>query len=181
MDLQEQEDTNITPGEDGDILNKGKHEIGAGKEYNRQELMREQVVDVLGVQGGLVMGKDKYDAVMEVDKAGTGQGILNGRMVGEGIAARIKLLFDDDDDREVLEDVKSTVTEQGGLVMGMVEELNRTVLVKRRARNGKKREEGVRMQRIDDLFRSRNDPQISRKRKLNTGDPSEEKKIKFGQ
>ena len=49
MDLQEQEDTNITPGEDGDILNKAKHEIGAGKEYNRQELMREQVVDVLGV------------------------------------------------------------------------------------------------------------------------------------
>ena len=102
-------------------------------------------------------------------------------MVGEGIAARIKLLFDDDDDREVLDDVKSTVTEQGGLVMGMVEELDRTVLVKRKARNGKKREEGVRMNRIDDLFRSRNDPQISRKRKSNTGDPSEEKKRKFGQ
>ena len=113
-----------------------------------------------------MIGKDKYDAVVEVNKAGTDQGILNGKMVGEGIAARIKLLFDDDDKREVAEEVKSTVTKQGGLVMGMVEELDRTVLVKRRARNGKKKEEGVRMQRIDDLFRSRNDPQISRKRKL---------------
>ena len=90
MDFQQQEDTNIVTG--GDILNKGKHKIGAGKEYNGKDLMREQEVDVLGVQGDLVMGKDKYDAVMEVDKGGTGQGILNGRMVGEGIAARIRLV-----------------------------------------------------------------------------------------
>ena len=178
MDLQQQENTNITPGEDGDILNMVEHEVDARKCYNRQELMREQVV-VMDAQEDQVMGREKYDPVLDVDMAETGQDILQGRMVGRDIAARIRLLFDNDNG-EVVEQVKSTETEQGGMVKGMVEELDRTVVIKRRARNGQKREEGVRMHRLDDLFRSRNDPQ-SRKRKLNTGEPSEEKKRKFGQ
>ena len=174
---QQQENTNITPGEDGDVLNMEEHKLGASKDYSRQELMREQVVDVMDAQEDQVMGRKKYDPVVEVDMAGTGKDILQGRMVGQDIAARIRLLFDDDNG-EVVEQVKST--EQGGLVKGMVEELDRTVVIKRRARNGQKREEGVRMQRLDDLFRSRNDPQ-TRKRKLNTWEPSEEKERKFGQ
>ena len=72
-----------------------------------------------------VMGREKYDPVVEVDMAVTGQDIFQGRMVGEDIAARIRLIFDDDNG-EVVEQVKSLETEQGGLVNGMVEELDRT-------------------------------------------------------
>ena len=58
--------------------------------------------------------------------------------------------------------------------MDRVDEMNRTVLIKRRARRGQARETGIRMPRIDDMFGA---SQPS-KRKSNTeeGEPGKEKR-----
>ena len=64
------------------------------------------------------------------------------------------------------------------LVMDRVKELDRTVLVKRRKRDGQKKEEGLQVRRINDHFRSGGGSQLTkRKRKTRNGEP-EKNKIK---
>ena len=58
---------------------------------------------------------------------------------------------------------------------------NRTVLVKRRRRKGQRKEEGLRLKRIDDHFRSEAGTQLKKKRKSNDREPENRKKGKFGQ
>ena len=60
-----------------------------------------------------------------------------------------------------------------------VKEVNRTVLIRRRARRGQAKETGIRTPRIDDMFGA--SQPIKRKSNTDDGEPGKEKRRKFGQ
>ena len=120
----------------------------------------------------------KFDAEKDVDGQDTRGGLAG--TVGPEIASRIKLLFGDDQQVSQETNVMVREGEKGVVVMDRVKEMNRTVLIKRRARKGQAREMGIRTPRIDDMFGA--SQQQKRKCKINEGgEQLEEKRRKFGQ
>ena len=90
----------------------------------------------------------KFDAEKDVEDT---RGGLAGT-VGPEIASRIKLLFGVDQQVSQETNIMVREGEKGVVVMDRVKEMNRTVLIKRRARKGQAREMGIRTPRIDDMF-----------------------------
>ena len=125
-------------------------------------------------EGGM---STKFDAEKDVDGQDN-RGVLTGA-VGPGIAARVQLLFRDDDAGTQENNITVKEGKKGAVVMNMVNEMNRTVLIRRRARRGQARETGIRTPRIDDMFGA--SQPIKRKSNTEEGKPGKEKRRKFGQ
>ena len=84
--------------------------------------------------------------------------------IGPGIAGAIKILFDEEQkDLQKSSLQVDHMAREGTVVIDRVREVERTVMVKRRARKGQAKESGVKMARIDDLFGG----SLAQKRKLN--------------
>ena len=96
-----------------------------------------------------------------------------------GIAARLKLLFDDvQTEVKKKDNPMDSMDKKGVVVMDRVREMDKTVLVKRRARNGQTKESGIRMARIDLLFGG---SQAQKRKDFENEGPSKEKRRKFGE
>ena len=94
------------------------------------------------------------------------------RNVGPGIASKMKLLFnaEEGDDQEVVhKDVSIVEMNQG-----------EEVVIKRRKRNGQRREEGVRVAKLDGWLQRGDGSQVLGKRKHFEGEVSETKRRMFG-
>ena len=112
----------------------------------------------------------KYDAVLDIDMQESRNAWS--RNVGPGIASKMKLLFnaEEGDDQEVVhKDVNIVEMNQG-----------EEVVIKRRKRNGQRREEGVRVAKLDGWLQRGDGSQVLGKRKHFEGEVSESKKRMFG-
>ena len=191
MPWRKKYDDYASPSEDEDVLARVE-----SMEVNDDDIQQEQMEFVMDEQESLVVAKttsgedghvlgmeevlvkDKFDAEVDSDLMET----RKGQKISPGIATRMKLLFGENNDDENQKTTSSIVVEQRIVVMDRVKELNRTVLVQRRKRNGQKKEEGLQVRRIDDHFRSGGGSQlINAKRKTSNGEPENNKKRKFGQ
>ena len=112
----------------------------------------------------------KYDAVLDIDMQESRNAWS--RNVGPGIASKMKLLFnaEEGDDQEVVHKDVSIVE------MNQEEE----VVIKRRKRNGQRREEGVRVAKLDGWLQRGEGSQVLGKRKHFEGEVSESKRRMFG-
>ena len=121
-----------------------------------------------------MVDKGKFDAEKEGDAQETRGSVTNS--VEQGIATRIKLLFDDDNVRKQKDTAKvDSMAREGVVVMDRVRELDSTVVVRRRARRGQAKESGVKVARIDVMFER---SQAQKRKNISDGEPS--KKSKFG-
>ena len=121
-----------------------------------------------------MVDKGRFDAEKEGDAQETRNSVTNS--VEQGIATRIKLLFDDDNVRKQKKTAKvDNVAREGVVVMDRVRELDSTVVVRRRARRGQAKESGVKVARIDVMFER---SQAQKRKNICNGEPS--KKSKFG-
>ena len=112
----------------------------------------------------------KYDAVLDSDMQESRK--VWSRNVGPGIASKMKLLFnaEEGDDQEVVhKDVSIVEMNQG-----------EEVVIKRRKRNGQRREEGVRVAKLDGWLQRGDGSQVLGKRKHFEGEVSETKRRMFG-
>ena len=118
---------------------------------------------------------EKYDSVLDSDMAESRTAWSSN--VGPGIAAKMKLLFNEEDDDERDRRDKEVSQEVNRVVMNREEEF----VIKRRKRNGQRREEGVRVARLDGWLQSGGDgSRVLGKRKYFEGEVSENKRRMFG-
>ena len=98
------------------------------------------------------------------------------RNVGPGVAAKIKLLFNTEEGDDQDGGLKHVVQDRNIVEMNQEEE----IVIRRRKRNGQRREDGVRVAKLDGWLRRGDGSQVLGKRKHFEGEVSEAKKRMFG-
>ena len=132
-------------------------------------------MDIMAGQQGL--GGDqmpRFNAELDTDTDSMGGRMPKMRTVGPGIEARIKLLFNCDD----MDKVDREEKKQCEVLMNKQE----VTTIKRKKRTGQRREEGVRVIKLDSWLNKKENPksQLAGKRKLCDGEVSDCKRRIFG-